>query len=94
MSIPEPQRTSAAYRRDLFLARLVIGQLRDQALGTGEAFHVGGRTFDAAALDALWDGLDRADSHFWQVEELDRMRKSAQGRERPARAWWKLWGAG
>ena len=42
-----------------------------------------GTGLDAADLDALWDGLDRVDSHFWQVEELDRMRKSAQGGERP-----------
>ena len=44
----EPQRTPVAYRRDLFLARQVIGQLRGQALGTGDVFHVGDRDFDAA----------------------------------------------
>ena len=63
------RRTPAAYRRDLFLARQVIGQLRDQALESGDVFHVGIRTFDAADLDVLWDGLDRVDSHFWHLEE-------------------------
>ena len=29
-------------------------------------------------LDALWDGLDRVDSHFWQAEELDHIRGNAQ----------------
>ena len=37
----EVQRTPAAYRRDLSLARQVIGQLRDQALESGKAFQVG-----------------------------------------------------
>ena len=55
----EVQRTPAAYRRDLFLARQVIGQLRDQALESGKAFQVGNGALDAADLDALWDGLDR-----------------------------------
>lgn len=32
MSMPDPRRTSAAYRRDLWLACQVIGQLRDQTL--------------------------------------------------------------
>ena len=40
----DSRRTPAAYRRDLFLARQVIGQLRDQALERGDAFHVGNRT--------------------------------------------------
>ena len=31
----DSRRTPAAYRRDLFLARQVIGQLRDQALESG-----------------------------------------------------------
>ena len=68
MSMPELQRTPAAYRRDLFLARQVVGQLRDEALETSTPFQVGNLTLDAAALDALWDGLDQVDSHFWQVE--------------------------
>ena len=69
----------------------MIGQLWDQALGSGEAFQVGDRALDAAALDALWDGLDRVDSHFWQVEELDRIRRNAQLRERAPDPWWKVW---
>ncbi len=35
---PHPERTPAAYRRDLHRARLVIGQLRDKALVSGESF--------------------------------------------------------
>jgi hypothetical protein len=58
MSMPEPQRTPAVYRRDLWLARQAIGELRDQALESGAAFQVGPRALDAAALDGLWDGLD------------------------------------
>ena len=34
--LPEPERTPAAYRRDLHRARLVVGQLRDEALASGE----------------------------------------------------------
>ena len=49
------------------LARQVIGRLRDEGLETGEPFRVGDRALDAAALDALWDGLDRVDSHCWHV---------------------------
>ena len=41
MVMPDSRRTSAAYRRDLWLARQVIGQLRDQALESGDTFHVG-----------------------------------------------------
>ena len=41
MTTNAPQRNPAAYRRDLHLARQVVGRLRDEALGTGEAFHVG-----------------------------------------------------
>ena len=73
MLMPDPSRTSAAYRRDLWLARQVIGQLRDQALESGDTFHVGDRALDAAALDALWDGLGRVDSHFWQEEGLEQV---------------------
>ena len=61
----EPQRAPTAYRRDLFLSRQVVASLRDQTLESGVAFHVGN-----LALDSLWDGLDRVDSHFWEVEEL------------------------
>ena len=64
----------------------MIGQLRDQALESGYTFQVGPRALDTADLDALWDGLDRVDSHFWQAEELDHIRGNAQHWERPARA--------
>ena len=33
-----PERTPAAYRRDLYRTRLVIGQLRDEAMASGEPF--------------------------------------------------------
>jgi hypothetical protein len=79
----DSRRTPAAYRRDLFLARQVIGQLRDQALESGDSFHVENRTFDAADLDALWDGLDRVDSHFWQVEELDACARAPKAENGP-----------
>ena len=36
---------------------LVIGQLRAEAMA-----------MDTAALDALWDGLDRVGTHFWKAE--------------------------
>ena len=61
-----PERTPAAYRRDLLLARQVIAQLRDAAMETRTPFHVGNLALDAAALDTLWDGLDRVDIHFWE----------------------------
>ena len=59
---PEPERTPAAHRRDLLLARQVIAQLRDQAREADEPFHVGDLALDAAALDALWNGLLREPS--------------------------------
>ena len=52
----ESERTPAAYRRDLHRARLVIGQLRDDALASGQPFQVADLALDAAALDELWDG--------------------------------------
>ena len=48
----DSRRTPAVYRRDLWLARQVIRQLRDQALESGDPFDVDGRSLDAAALDA------------------------------------------
>ena len=54
----EPERTPAVYQRDLHQARLVIGQLRDEALTSGQPFQVADLALDAAALDDLWDGLD------------------------------------
>ena len=36
--LPCPQRTPAAYRRDLYRTRLVIGQLRDEAMASGDPF--------------------------------------------------------
>ena len=59
----QPRRTPAVYRRDLCRARQVVGKLRDDAMESGDVFQVGDRALDAAALDALWDGLDRVDSH-------------------------------
>ena len=70
--LPEPERTPAAYRRDLHRARLVIGQLRDEALASGEPFQVADLALDATALDELWDGLDRVDTHFWKDESFRR----------------------
>ena len=37
---PKPERTPAAYRRDLHRSRLVIGQLRDDALAKGLPFKI------------------------------------------------------
>ena len=54
----------------------MITTLRDRALKSGEPLHVGDR-----ALDALWDGLDRVDGHFWHMEEIDRFPGNAQGGE-------------
>ena len=85
MSMPEPQRTSAAYRRDLWLDRQVIGQLRDQALECGDTFHIGNR-----ALEALWDGLERVDSHFWQGRGLERMHRDPQHQGQPQHCWWRF----
>jgi hypothetical protein len=68
----EPQRTPVAYRRDLFLARQVIGQLRGQALGTGDVFHVGDRDFDAAWRRAgSWESpaRPRSSQAWWKVWE-------------------------
>ena len=92
----EPERTPAAYRRNLHLARQVIGQLRDDVLASGEPFHVGNLILDAAALDELWDGLDRVDTHFWKGESFRRYMESRAevppaARQRP---WWKFWGPG
>ena len=55
----QPRRTPAVYRRDLYRARQVVGKLRDDAMESGDVFQVGDRALDVAALDALWDGLDR-----------------------------------
>ena len=41
----------------------------------GEPFQVGEHALDAA-LDALWDGLDRVDTHFWHEESLERIRRN------------------
>ena len=90
---PKPERTPAAYQRDLRLARRVIAQLRDQALDSDEPFHLGDRTLDAAALDALWDGLDRVDTHFWNEASFrqymaSRAKNRQTGTQRP---WWRFW---
>ena len=94
--LPEPERTPAAYRRDLHRARLVVGHLRDEALASGVPFQVAGLALDATALDELWDGLDRVDTHFWKDESFRRYMESrgeALGAE-PHRPWWKFWGVG
>ena len=52
----EPERTPAAYRRDLYRARLVIGQLRDEALATGEPFHVADLALTGTQLRRLPPG--------------------------------------
>ena len=76
---PEPERTPTAYQRDLHRARLVIGQLREDALDSWEPFHVGNLVLDAAALDELWDGLDRMDTHFWKEASFRQYMESRAG---------------
>ena len=95
-ALPEPERTPADYQRDLYRARLVIGQLRDKALASGQPFQVADLALDAGALDELWDGLDRVDTHFWQEESFRRYMGSkpeAPSAERQ-RPWWKFWERG
>ena len=51
---------------------------------------------DAAALDDLWDGLDRVDTHFWKAESFRRYMES-RSESLPAesqRPWWRFWGPG
>ena len=67
MDLTEPQRTPAAYRRDLLLPRQVVAQLTDRALEADGPLRVEDLPLAAAALDALWDGPDRVDIHFWHV---------------------------
>ena len=81
MTFHQPERTPSAYQRDIHRARLVIGQPREDALASGQPFQVAGLILDAAALDDLWDGLDRVDTHFWKEESFRRYRES--GRETP-----------
>ena len=85
--MPEPGRSPTSYRRDMYLARQVVGQLRDEARETGEPLQVGGHALDAAALDtldtldaldALWDGLYRVDTHFWHAR-ISGTRKVSNG---------------
>ena len=78
--LPEPKRPPEAYRTNLLLARQVIAQLRDQAMEAEEPFHVGDLDLDTAALDALWDGLDRIDTHFWHEEGMERVQRNAHPR--------------
>ena len=67
-------RTSARYRRDLAKAREILGFLREQAQESGSPFvmewRMGTKSYDADDLDELWDGLDRVDSHFWHLSEV------------------------
>ena len=84
------------HRRDLYRARLVTGQLRDQAMASREPFQVADLGLDSAALDALWNGLDRVDNHFWEEESFRRYMESREealpaGTQRP---WWRFWGTG
>ena len=94
--VKEPERSPAAYQRGLHRARLVIGQLRDDALASGQPFQVADLTLDAAALDELWDGLDRVDTHFRKEESFRRYMESRSETPSAARqrSWWKFWGWG
>ena len=51
IQVSRPERPTAAYRRDLYRARLVIGQIRDEALASGEPVQVAGLALAAAARD-------------------------------------------
>jgi hypothetical protein len=85
---PTPERKPTAFQRDLYRARLVIGQLRDAAMAGGKPFQVAGLALAAAALDELWDVPDRVDSHFWKEEHFRRrkgqIRAGSHRRERSA----------
>ena len=51
---------------------------------------------DAAALDDIWDGLDRVDTHFWENESFRRYMES-RSEAPPAEShlpWWRFWGPG
>ena len=50
MATDAAQRTPTAYRRDLQLARQVIGRLQDEALASGEPFHIGDLALNATSL--------------------------------------------
>ena len=94
--VPGPEWTPAAYRRDLYWARLVTGQLRDQAMASREPLQAADLGLDSAALDALWHGLDRVDNHFWEEESFRRYLESRE-ETLPAgtqRSWWRFWGTG
>ena len=80
------------YSSSRLKAGRVVGQLRDEALASRGPFQAGSLTLDAAALNALWDGLDRVDSLFWEVEGLERWKRSAASQEPPRiKSWWKVW---
>ena len=59
-------------------------------MASGEPFQVAGLALAAAALDGLWDELDRVDSRFWEVEELEQIRRGVHEKQRPW-PWWKVW---
>ena len=67
-------RTSARYRRYLAKAMEILGFLREQAQESGSPFvmecRMGTKSYDADDLDELWDGLNRVDSHFWYLSEV------------------------
>ena len=95
--IPEPERTPAAYQRDLHRARPVIAQLRDEALETGTPFHVGNLALDPAALDELWDGLDRGVTPTSGKRTASAATWSPGRKAPPAdaqRPWGRFWGLG
>ena len=58
------EQTPVAYRRNPYQTRLVIGQLRDDAMASGEPFQVADLALYAADLDELWSSLDRVDTYF------------------------------
>ena len=97
MTMDASQRNPTAYRRDLLLARQVTGRLRDEALASGEPFHVGDLALDAASLDDCWDGLNQVDSHVWEVEGIERRWKrsvASQGLPPRTKPCWRVWAQG
>ena len=93
---PQPERTPEAYRRDLYRARRVIAQLRDDALASGTPVQVAELHLDAEDIDELWDSLDRIDSRFWEEDSFRRHMKSRTEalRADTQRPWWRFWGPG
>ena len=93
--LPEPERTPAAYRRDLHRARLVVGQLRDEAPAESPSRL---RTWPWTPLPSMssgtgwigWtptSGKTRASAATWS-------QGGGAGVLPPERPWWKFWGGG